>query len=222
MIMTRHGKAEPHLRPVMFCARTENSRPPGVGPEPRPEASRGASLPRHAIVEGARNTIAPSGSSEAQRPCCSTASAVGLVQSGLSRRKGRPRNDPGCDRSVLLRLHLSEGANNIDDGRGCGQPKRWVAPLANSLLGARRVRLRGGWTATGAERALSARRSSRHQRNALTGEPDSEPQLGARGGPFPLVLGSPWVSLRDNAACPPPHRDPRRRCGRLLAPDGRG
>jgi hypothetical protein len=110
MIMTRHGKAEPQLRRVMFCARTENSRPPGVVPELRPEASRGASLPRHAIVEGARNTIAPSGSSEAQRPCCSTASAVGLVQSGLSRRKGRPRNDPGCDRSVLLRLHLSEGA----------------------------------------------------------------------------------------------------------------
>src|ERR1700726_3272490 len=55
-------------------------------------------------------------------------------------------------------------------------------------LGALRVRLRGGWTATGAERALSARRSSRHQRNALTGEPDSEPQLGARGRPFPLVF----------------------------------
>jgi hypothetical protein len=47
-------------------------------------------------------------------------------------------------------------------------------------LGARRVRLRGGWTATGAEHALSARRSSRHQRNALSGQPDSEPQLGAR------------------------------------------
>ena len=42
-------------------------------------------------------------------------------------------------------------------------------------LAARRVRLRGGWTATGAECALSARRSSRHQRNALAGEPDSDP-----------------------------------------------
>jgi hypothetical protein len=49
-------------------------------------------------------------------------------------------------------------------------------------LGARRVRLGGGGTGTGAERALSARRSSRYQRNALTGEPDSEPQLEAWAG----------------------------------------
>jgi hypothetical protein len=48
------------------------------------------------------------------------------------------------------------------------------------LLG---VRLRGGRAEFGAERALSARRSSRHQRHALTGLPDSEPQLGARGRP---------------------------------------
>jgi hypothetical protein len=44
---------------------TDSSGTPLPRPEPRPEASRGASLPRHAIVEGARNTIAPSGSSEA-------------------------------------------------------------------------------------------------------------------------------------------------------------
>src|ERR1700730_14721725 len=96
MIMTRHGKAEPQLRRVMFCARTENSRPPGVVPELRPEASRGASLPRHAIVEGARNTIAPSGSSEAQRPCCSTASAVGLVHPVYHVEKGGPETTLGA------------------------------------------------------------------------------------------------------------------------------
>jgi hypothetical protein len=39
-------------------------------------------------------------------------------------------------------------------------------------LGARRVRLRGGSTGSGAERAVSASRSSRHQRNALIGEPE--------------------------------------------------
>ena len=48
-------------------------------------------------------------------------------------------------------------------------------------LGARRVRLRGGWTATGAERALSARRSSRHQRNALTGERARAPGRSSAG-----------------------------------------
>src|SRR5205809_18624 len=66
---------------------------------------------------------------------------------------------------------------------------------ARRRLGARRVRLRGGWTGTGAELALSARRSSRHQRNALTGGLDSEPQLGARA--IPLVLGPPRVSLAE-------------------------
>jgi hypothetical protein len=66
-------------------------------------------------------------------------------------------------------------------------------------------------------RALSARRSSRHQRNALTGEPDSEPQLGARGGPFPLVPGSPrvsgstWLSQIDRCATMPPVRHVRAR-----------
>jgi len=59
-------------------------------------------------------------------------------------------------------------------------------------LGARWVRLGGGWTGTSAERAVSARRSSRHQRNALTGEPDSEPRL--PGVAVPLVLGPPRVS----------------------------
>src|SRR5580693_3013018 len=39
---------------------------------------------------------------------------------------------------------------------------------------------------------------------------------------FRVDLVKPNRPLRDNAACPPPHRDPRRRCGRLLAPDGRG
>jgi hypothetical protein len=46
-------------------------------------------------------------------------------------------------------------------------------------LGARRVCLRGVWSGAGAERALSAKRSSRHQRNALAGLPDGEPHLQA-------------------------------------------
>jgi hypothetical protein len=94
------------------------------------------------------------------------------------------------------RLHvvLERGHNNA---RNCEkifeETKLTLRAKGLDLLGTF-TRLRGGWTAIGAERALSARRSSRHQRNALTGEPDSEPQLGARAGPFPLVLGSPRVS----------------------------
>src|SRR5260370_169411 len=68
-------------------------------------------------------------------------------------------------------------------------------------LGARRVRLRGGWTATGAERALSARRSSRHQRNALTGDPDSEPQLRTNSRATVVIHPDP-SSRRWRAASP--------------------
>src|SRR5690242_7496754 len=39
-----------------------------------------------------------------------------------------------------------------------------------------------GWTEADAERALSARRSSRHRRNTLAGLPDGEPHLQAWAG----------------------------------------
>src|SRR6516165_10009215 len=42
----------------------------------------------------------------------------------------------------------------------------------------------------GAERALSARRTSRHQWNALTGEPDSNPSS-EPGRPVPIVTSAP-------------------------------
>jgi hypothetical protein len=80
----------------------------------------------------------------------------------------------GCLIELLLarrRRTGSEGTNAFAEADG----------YALRGLGARRVRLRGGRAEFGAERAPSARRSSRHQRNALTGLPDSEPQLGARG-----------------------------------------
>jgi hypothetical protein len=57
------------------------------------------------------------------------------------------------------------------------------------------VRPRGSRAGPSAERAFSAKRPARHQRYALTGEPDSEPQLGARA--IPLVLGPPRVSLAE-------------------------
>jgi hypothetical protein len=79
-------------------------------------------------------------------------------------------NDPGadrrCERAYRRRATGSpEGTNGPaeTDGR------------ALAGLGTRRVRLGGTWTGTGAERALSAKRST--QWNALAGLPDNEPQL---------------------------------------------
>src|SRR6202030_1329281 len=76
--------------------------------------------------------------------------------------------------------------------RGADAPAE-MACCALRRLGACRVRLRVRGAGTGAGCPLSARRSSRHQRNALTGEPNTEPQLAA-GTTVPLLLGPPRVS----------------------------
>jgi hypothetical protein len=93
-------------------------------------------------------------------------------------RLGLPRAAPLPDNFVHApkRKPQSPQLGVMADGfAGWGAWERTDA-LANTAcrglrrLGAWRVRLRGSWTGAGAERALSARRSSRHQRNALTGE----------------------------------------------------
>ena len=79
-------------------------------------------------------------------------------------------HSPGADaaQSSLSARHRLTGSGGAEGTNALAEADGG----ALRLVGSRRVCLRGGWTRAGAERALSAERSSRHQRNALTGEPD--------------------------------------------------
>src|SRR6476660_9825625 len=90
--------------------------------------------------------------------------------------------ETGCQSRLLVARHRLTGS-----GAAEGTNALWkTACHALRPLGARRVCLHGGWTGADAERALSAKRYSRYQRNALTGGSDSGAPARSQGPTVPI------------------------------------